>query len=337
MAPVASRAAIFTYDKKAKEKVRKHGAVHVPEGQSLPDVNRFLAELVNGTNEVGGQRRITRHRRKKTNVESDQITVKTDDTRLGKVASGAKAESKAIAAEDPPTSEVADEDVDAPHDIEADSHVVAAFGDNTPDAQQVETPSNEETFGLAAFELPTETAKSNQDVCEAEDSVMCGTDTANAPNESEEDSFVDLLEIGLNDLLEMETEGSYAPSGSVDNKRVCILEGGPSDSTSDREADMGNIGGDGLVKDTAEIDKAAPLQERKTPKTPSNAARVSHATESTQRIHRFLYLVSRQIRLAREQGDLEIEQGHLARADVEALGKVQPTAQHRGNRDVGLI
>ncbi|WQF77094.1 hypothetical protein CDEST_02108 [Colletotrichum destructivum] len=80
MAGASSETTIYTYDKRAKDKVRKSGdsakrkavqlgegarvfsavvhfnptherldgAIHVPEGQSIPDVNGFLAELLNG-------------------------------------------------------------------------------------------------------------------------------------------------------------------------------------------------------------------------------------------------------------------------------------------------
>ncbi|KAF4897230.1 hypothetical protein CGCVW01_v013753 [Colletotrichum viniferum] len=215
MAPVASPVIHFnpTYG-------QLDDAVHIAQ----------LAELVNKTRKVGGQRRITRRQRKETDVEPDQITVKTGDTRLEGVISSVKVESKAVA-EDLTTSEVVGEDVDAPHEIEADSHVVIALSGEAPDAQQVEAPSSEESFSSAALELPTETAKFSQDVCETEYSIVCGTETANAPIESEGDSFVDLLELGfndlleINDLLEMETDGADAPSGSVDNNKAAFLGG----------------------------------------------------------------------------------------------------------------
>ncbi|KZL84647.1 patatin-like serine hydrolase [Colletotrichum incanum] len=88
MAGASSEKTIYTYDKRAKDKVRKSGdsakgkavqlgevarvfstvvyfnpthgrldgAIHVPEGQSIPDVNGFLAELLNGLHSTSRRR-----------------------------------------------------------------------------------------------------------------------------------------------------------------------------------------------------------------------------------------------------------------------------------------
>ncbi|KAK1975302.1 hypothetical protein LZ30DRAFT_693710 [Colletotrichum cereale] len=268
MAPVAWDEVVFTHDKKAKEKVRKcgtsakrkalqlgksarvfsavihfnptygelDGAVFVPEDEEIPDVNQFLAELANGTHQIGGQRRVTRRRQKKTEAEPSQITEETSRIKVVEVASSVKEEPETVAAEDAAANEITSEDTDAPHEIEADNHGVGTFGGATPGAQQDEAPSDEDPISSADQGLLTGTAKFDQNVSGVGDSVMGGNDTASAINASEEDSFVGLLEIGLHDLLEMEADGACAPAaGPVDASKLSILEEWSSNIIPDRE------------------------------------------------------------------------------------------------------
>ncbi|KAJ0359366.1 hypothetical protein COL26b_014372 [Colletotrichum chrysophilum] len=344
MAPVVPDEAVFTYDKKAKEKVRKcgtsakrkavqlgkaarvfsavihfnptygqlDGAVYIPEGQSMPDVNQFLEKVVNGTHELVGQRRGTRRRRKTTDAEPSQILMETGNTRMVEVASSMKEEPDFVVTEVAGTNGVTNEDADAPHEIEADEHCVAIFGNTASDCQRDEAPSGKDPISLADHRLPTETAQFGQDVCGTEDYVMGGTDTASAINQSEEDSFVGLLEFGLHDLLEMEGDGNCAPVlGPVDESGLGKLEGGSTDINSDQErSQMEKTGGEGLMEARAETSKAALKRGKKTPRTPPTSARVCHATRSSQRIQRFLYLVFKHIRLARQQGDFHTGHAH---------------------------
>ncbi|KAH0419499.1 hypothetical protein CcaCcLH18_14368 [Colletotrichum camelliae] len=189
MAPVASRDAVFTYDKKAKEKVRKRGssaklkavqtgkgagvfsaviyfnptygqldgAVHVPEGQSMPDVNQFLAELANGTHEIGGQRRGTRRRRKTIDAEPSHL-MDTGDIRTGEATSSVKEDPGSVSAKDAAADEFASGDADAPHKIEAGEHCLATFSNTASDTQQGEAPSEEDPFSSAGQGSPTEAA-----------------------------------------------------------------------------------------------------------------------------------------------------------------------------------
>ncbi|KAF4473969.1 hypothetical protein CGGC5_v016913 [Colletotrichum fructicola Nara gc5] len=311
MAPVASREAVFEYDKKAKEKVRKcgksakrkavqlgegarvfsavihfnptygqlDGAVHVPEGQSMPDVNQFLAELVNGTHEIGGQRRGTRRRRKTIDAEPSHL-LGTGDIRKRKAAPSVKEDPDSVRATDAAADEFESGDADAPYEIEADVHCLATFGDTASDTQRGETPSEEDPFSSAGQGSPTEAAHFGQDICGVEDCVMSGTGTASAANAGEQDSFVGLLEDGLHDLLAMEADGECRPTtGPTDDSKLDELEGWSSELISDRERpQIEKTGDDGMTKGRAETSEAAPEQERNPPKTPSTAARVCHAT-----------------------------------------------------------
>ncbi|KAF6793377.1 hypothetical protein CSOJ01_13958 [Colletotrichum sojae] len=105
----------------------------------------------------------------------------------------------------------------------------------------------------------------------------------------------------------MEAAGECAPTlGPIGDSKPGKLEGWTSDIIPDRERPRTEkTGGDVIMEERAETKKAASMQERKPPKTRPTAARVCHATRSTQRIHRFLYLVFKQIRLARQQEDYE--------------------------------
>lgn len=55
---------------------------------------------------------------------------------MGEVASSVKEAADSILAEVAAANGVATEDADAPHEIEADEHCVATFGDTAPETQQ---------------------------------------------------------------------------------------------------------------------------------------------------------------------------------------------------------
>ncbi|OHE91427.1 hypothetical protein CORC01_13292 [Colletotrichum orchidophilum] len=337
MAPVVSGEVVFTYDKKAKEKVRKcggsakrkavqlgqgagvfsavihfnptygqlDGAVYIPEGQSIPDVNHFLAELANGERGTGGQRRVTRRRRKKTAPESSQIPVETTEINVGEFGSIMHEEPNTVA--DATANEVTSEDADAdaPHEIEADGDGAVVFGGTASDAQQEDAHLDEDTKNQAEHELSTDTELFNHDVNGMmEDYVMIDTDTAGATGAGEESSFFDLLEDGLQDLFEME---AFAPSlGSYGDSELGEMEGRSSDTILGRERLEVETWGETEKENTAATTKGASSHQMKAPQTRTTAAtRACRPARNTQKIHRFFLQVSRQIRLARQRGELD--------------------------------
>ncbi|KAK1641525.1 hypothetical protein BDP81DRAFT_403559 [Colletotrichum phormii] len=238
MAPVVSNEVVFTYDKKAKEKVRKcgasakrkavqlgkgaqvfsavihfnpthgqlDGAVYVPDGQSIPDVNGFLAELVNGMHGGVRRRRVIRRQRKRTTSEPGQNTVETgDNVEMGEVGSSVQGEPDVVGVEDAKAKEALSGDVDAPHEIEADDDGAAVFGGTVSDVPQDHADVDEDPNNPAGYQLPADTALFKHDVEGLMGGfVMSDTDTASAMNAAGEDSFLGLPEIDLHDLFEME-------------------------------------------------------------------------------------------------------------------------------------
>ncbi|GKT51721.1 uncharacterized protein ColSpa_11902 [Colletotrichum spaethianum] len=367
MAPVASDEIVFTYDKKAKEKVRKcgesakrkavqlglgarvfsavvhfnptygklDGAVYVPQGQSIPDVNRFLAELANGMQGIGGQRRVTRRRRGETTPKPSQTTVEAGDNKVGQLTDSATEESVASAAEAAEANEVVTEDSDAPHEIEANDNGVADICGIASDTQQGDARLDEDPTNPAQHEIPTETApfSENRDDM-TEDVAVVDTDTAAKTNAGEEDSFIGFLEVGMHDLFEMEakTTSRFDPSGPVDDSRQ---EEQPNTTMPDWESgEVEKTRGDAVMENTAESNEEAPGRETKTQKTPTAAvAPVFRIAKNTKKIHRFFWQVSKQIRLARRQGEFEIGHIRQIRLGVKAVREVRATVQSRGNRN----
>ncbi|WQF76909.1 hypothetical protein CDEST_01923 [Colletotrichum destructivum] len=373
MAPLASDEIVFTYDKKAKEKVRKcggsakrkalklgqgarvfsavvhfnptygklDGAVYVPQGQSIPDVNQFLTELANGMQGIGGQRRVTRRRRGETTPKPSQTTVEASDTKVGELTGSATGEGDASAAEVADANEVANEDSDAPHEIETNDNGVADICGIASDAQQDDARLDEDPVNLAQHEIPTETALFSEDRNDmTEDFAMVDTDLAAETKADEEASFIALLEVGMHDLFEMEAEttsrfdltdgGCLSTSGPVDNSGQ---EERPNTTMPDWESgDVEKTRGDAVMENAAESNEEAPGQETKTQKTPTAAvAPVFRTARNTRKIHRFFWRVSKQIRLARRQGDLDI--GHFRQIRL-GVREVRATVQSRGNRNV---
>ncbi|KAK0373222.1 C2H2 finger domain-containing protein [Colletotrichum limetticola] len=118
MAVDPPRSIVYEHDKRAKEKVRKcggsamrktlklgqearvftatihfnptygqlDGAVHVPEGQSIPDINQFLLDLYHGRQHIDRRRRsrltrsTARHLRRESTPVLDEITVEMSDS-----------------------------------------------------------------------------------------------------------------------------------------------------------------------------------------------------------------------------------------------------------------
>ncbi|WQF76850.1 hypothetical protein CDEST_01864 [Colletotrichum destructivum] len=384
MAPVASDEIVFIHDKKAKEKVRKcggsakrkavqlgkgarvfsavvhfnptygelDGAVYVPQGQSIPDVNQFLAELTNGMRGIGGQRRVTRRRRGKTTPEPSQTTVEASDNKVGELTDSATGAGDASAAEDAEgneitnegTNEVTNGDSDAPHEVEAIDNDVADDCGIGLDDQQDEARWDQDPTNPAQQKESKETALFNEGLNDkVEDFVMVDTDTTAETKADEEASFIALLEVGMHDLFEVEAE----TTSRLDlTGGVCLPASGPVDNSGQEERPNATMSGwesmevkktkgDAVMENTAEANEEAPGHEPKTQKTPTAAvARDFRTARNTQKIHRFFWQVSKQIRLARRQGDFDFGHIRQIRLGVRSGGEGRATVQSRGNRSV---
>ncbi|WQF77060.1 hypothetical protein CDEST_02074 [Colletotrichum destructivum] len=256
----------------------------------------------------------------------------------------ATGEGDASAAEVADANEVANEDSDAPHEIETNDNGDADICGIASDAQQDDARLDEDPVNLAQHEIPTETALFSEDRNDmTEDFVMVDTDPAAETNAGEEDSFIGFLEVGMHDLFEMEAEttsrfdltdgGCQSTSGPVDNSGQ---EERPNTTMPDWESgDVEKTRGDAVMENAAESNEEAPGQETKTQKTPTAAvAPVFRTARNTQKIHHFFWQVSKQIRLARRQGDLGIRHFRQIRLGVKAVREVRATVQSRGNRNV---
>ncbi|GKT61003.1 hypothetical protein ColTof4_01118 [Colletotrichum tofieldiae] len=147
-----------------------------------------------------------------------------------------------------------------------------------------------------------------------EDFAIVNTDTTAETKADKEASFIALLKVSMHDLFKVEvettsrldlTDGVCLPtSGPVDNSRQ---EEQPNPTMPGWESvEVKNTRGDAVIENTAETNKEAPGQETKTQKTPTAAvARDFRTVRNTQKIHRFFWQVSKQMRLARRQGDFD--------------------------------
>ncbi|KAL0929492.1 uncharacterized protein CTRU02_215658 [Colletotrichum truncatum] len=382
MAPVTSGGEVaFVYDKKAKEKVRKcggsakrkavqlgkgarvfsavihfnptygklDGAVYVPQGESIPDVNQFLAELANGMPRIGGQRRATRRatrRRRGETItpESSHATMETSDNKFGELAGSVTREDDASAAEaanaNDDVKEIAHEEPDAPHDVEAIDSYVADFGGLALDAQKDDAGLDEDPMNPAQHELSTETCLFSQNLNEmTAEFTISDANVAGETNAAEEVSFMRLLEVGMHDMFDMDANIS-----TCDNN-VCLPTSGPVDNSGQGECSNDNMTdwemvemqttlGATKIEETADTHMEAPGHDTKSQKTPTaaGAARVCRPARNTKKIHRFFWQVSQQIRHARRQRDPEM--GHISqtRLGVKAVREVRATVQSRGNQ-----
>ncbi|KAI3534606.1 hypothetical protein CABS03_15111 [Colletotrichum abscissum] len=342
MAPVSSDKVVFTHGKKAKEKVRKcgasakrkavqlgegaqvfsavvhfnptygqlDGAVHVPDGQSIPDVNRFLAELVKGMHGTGRRRRATRRRRKRSTSEPGQSTAEIGDTiEVGVVGSSVRGTPDTVGYEDATAKEVASGDVDAPHEIEADDDGAAVFGVTVSGVQQDDADVGETPSNPAEHEQRTDLAPLNHDgESMMEDFSMSDADTASATGAAEEGSFLGLPEIDLRDIFEMEACASTFVS--VGDSELGTLEGQSSDTIPGQNRLEVELSGETRKEGTAAAEMAALSYQPKVPQTRTIAtARAYRPDKSSFKIHRFFCRVSQRIRLARYGGELNT--GHV--------------------------
>ncbi|WQF90552.1 hypothetical protein CDEST_15566 [Colletotrichum destructivum] len=385
MAPVASDEIVFIHDKKAKEKVRKcggsakrkavqlgkgarvfsavvhfnptygelDGAVYVPQGQSIPDVNQFVT---GGTHQRHARNwRSTSGHTPSTGEdypEPSQTTVEASDNKVGELTDSATGAGDASAAEDAEgneitnegTNEVTNGDSDAPHEVEAIDNGVADDCGIGLDDQQDEARWDQDPTNPAQQKESKETALFNEGLNDkVEDFVMVDTDTTAETKADEEASFIALLEVGMHDLFEVEAE----TTSRLDlTGGVCLPASGPVDNSGQEERpnatmpgwesmEVKKTKGDAVMENTAEANEEAPGHEPKTQKTPTAAvARDFRTARNTQKIHRFFWQVSKQIRLARRQGDLDIGQFRQIRLGVKAVREVRATVQSRGNRNV---
>ncbi|KDN60302.1 hypothetical protein CSUB01_12560 [Colletotrichum sublineola] len=394
MAPVTSHEVVFTYDKKAKEKVRKcggsakrkavqlglgarvfsavvhfnptygklDGAVYVPQGQSIPNVNQFvsvgnrqvvwgsdvgldqLAELANGMHGVGGQRRLTRRRRVETPSDPVQVMVEASDNKAGELTGRERGEGDTSSAEDAE----ANEESDAPHELEADENGVADTCGVALGAHQGDTRLDEEPMDPSQHEVPKETALLSEahDDDMTEDFVMVDTSTAAEADVGAEASFIDLLGDGMHDLFGM-VDDTNTRFGVTDS--IALPTSGPADSSEqeDRQhtdmtdweiVDVEETRGDTAMANTAETSEKGPGNETKIQETPTAAvAPVIRPARNTQKIHRFFWQVSKQIRLAKRKGDFDVRSIRQVRLGVQSVRHVGATVQSRGNRKYSRV
>ncbi|TIC97896.1 hypothetical protein CH35J_006574 [Colletotrichum higginsianum] len=296
---------------------------------------------------TGGQRRVTRRRRGETTPELSQATVEASNNKVGELTGSATGEGDASAAEDAEANEVANEDLDAPHEIEVNDNGVADDCVVASDAQQDDARSNEDPMNPAQHEVSTETALFNEDLNNMmEDFAMVDTDTTAETSAGEEASFIGLLEVGMHGLFEMEAE-TISRLDLTDG--VCLPTSGPVDKSGQEEqtnstmpggesVEVKKTRGEAAMENTAESNEEAPGHGTKTQKTPTAAvaavARDLRTARNTQKIHRFFWQVSKQIRLARRREDFD--SGHIRQIQlgVRAGREVRATVQSRGNRSV---
>ncbi|KAK1656941.1 hypothetical protein BDP55DRAFT_687469 [Colletotrichum godetiae] len=338
MAPVSSDKIVFTYDKKAKEKVRKcgasgkrkavqlgegaqvfsavihfnptygqlDGAVHVPDGQSIPDVNRFLAELVNGMHGCGRRRRVSRRRRKRLTSEPGQSPAEIGDSiEVGEVGSSVRGTPDTVGDEDATAKEVTSGEADAPYEVEADDGGAAVFCGTVSGFQQDEADVGEPPSNPAKQGHRTDLAPLNHDVEGIMgDFIMSDADTAGSINAVEEGSFLGLPEIDLRDLFEMEACAStFLPVGDSELGK----QGQSSDAIPDQERSEVETSGE-TREGTAAAGRGAFSHQTKVPQTRTiAAARAYRPDRSSFKIHRFFCRVSQRIRQARYGGELHTE------------------------------
>ncbi|GKT88547.1 hypothetical protein Ct61P_06397 [Colletotrichum tofieldiae] len=325
MAPVASDEIVVTYDKKAKEKSGPASGTRQRHARNW----RATSGHTPSTGET-------------TAPKPSQTTVEANDNKVRELTGSATGESDASAAEVADANEVANEDSDAPHEIEVNDNGVADICGIASDAQQDDAHLDEDPVNPTQHEIAAETALFSENRM-TEDFAMVDTDPAAETNAGEEDSFIGFLEVGMHDLFEMEAEttsrfdlvdgGCRLTSGPADNSGQ---EGRPSTTMPDWESgEVEKTRGDAVMENTAESNDEAPGHATKTQETPSAAAApVFRTARNTQKIHRFFWQVSKQIRLARRQEDLD--NGHIRqiRLGVKAVREVRATVQSRGSRNV---
>ncbi|KAF4772717.1 hypothetical protein HER10_EVM0004341 [Colletotrichum scovillei] len=336
MAPVSSDKIVFTHGKKAKEKVRKcgasakrkavqlgegahvfsavvhfnptygqlDGAVHVPDGQSIPD----LAELFKGMHGIGRRRRVTRRRRKRSTSEPGQSSVEIGDAiEVEVVGSSVRGTPDGVGDEDTTAEEVTSGEADAPHEVEADDGGAAVFGGTVSGVQQDEADVGEPPSNPVEHEQRTDLAPLNQDgEGMMGDFSMSDADTASATGAAQEGSFSGLPEIDLRDIFEMEACASTFVSAG--DSELGTPEGQSSDTNPGQERSEVETSGETLKEGTAAVEGAALSHQPKIPQARTiAAARAYRPDRSSLKIHRFFCRVSQRIRLARYGGELNTE------------------------------
>ncbi|TIC97268.1 hypothetical protein CH35J_006541 [Colletotrichum higginsianum] len=229
MAGATSGKTIHAYSKRAKDKVRKSGdsakrkavqlgqearvfsavlhfnptyrrldgAVHVPEGQSIPDVNGFLAELLSRSRDP--QRAPMRHqpvqdRPGGSAALHDEITAETGNIEIDANAEG-----------------TVDADADISHNIAADRNSADWIGnpraghDDTPTAT---TDPDDETQRHRGMGNDLAFFGASRD---AENQEM--PDGAVADGVSGHDTSIRMFDVGSQDVFEMEEAGNKAQTG----------------------------------------------------------------------------------------------------------------------------
>ncbi|WQF77120.1 hypothetical protein CDEST_02134 [Colletotrichum destructivum] len=166
------------------------------------------------------------------------------------------------------------------------------------------------------------------------DFAMVDTDTTAETKADEEASFIALLEVGMHDLFEVEVE-TISRLDLTDG--VCLPTSGPVDKSGQEEqtnttmpggesVEVKKTRGDAVMENAAGSNEEAPGHGTKTQKTPTAAvARDLRTAMNTQKIHRFFWQVSKQIRLARRREDFD--SGHIRqiRLGVRAGREVRAT------------